>query len=256
MADIDGQITQGQSRAGAKGRAQAIPVDMGLRNFLIGIYQKMALGLLITGGMAWAVAHSPFFVQMLYQRTPDGRVGYTLVGMLFAFAPLGLAFLANNAMQALNAKAMAATYWAFVAIMGVSLSSIFLLYANIDIASIFFVTAIAFGGLSLAGYTTKRDLSGWRGFLTMAIIGMIGASLLNMFFLKMALVQLAISIVGMVVFSALIAYRTQWLKGVYYQLENSYTGLAAMTYYGALSLYISFINLFLSLLRIFASGRR
>ena len=255
MADIDGQIIQGQSKAGAKDRAQAVPMDKGLRNFLIGIYQKMALGLLVTGGMAWAVSHSPFLIQLLYRFNGNEVMGYTLLGYVFLFAPLALSFASGMFMRGLNVAAMAIFYWLFVAVMGVSLSSIFLLYTGMSIASMFFVTAAAFGGVSLLGYTTKVNMSGWGSFLSLTVLGMIIASIVNVFFLKSGMMDLAISAIGVVVFSALIAYKTQWLKQVYYSMEGSYTGLAAMTYYGALSLYISFINLFLSLLRIFGSRR-
>ncbi len=254
MADIDGQITQGQSRAGAKDRAQAVPMDKGLRNFLIGIYQKMALGLLVTGGMAWAVAHSPVLIDLLYQRTLDGRMGYTLLGWVFALAPLGLSFFSGVFMRGFNVAAMAIFYWVFVAVMGVSLSSIFLLYTGASLATTFFVTAGAFGALSLAGYVTKANLSGWGSFLMMAVFGLIIASVVNIF-LQSGIMSLAISALGVLIFSGLIAYQTQQLKSIYYQLEGSYSGLAAMTYYGALNLYINFINLFLSLLRLMG-GRR
>ncbi len=253
MSDTDGQIIQGQSKAGAKDRAREMAMDKGLRNFLIGIYQKMALGLVVTGGMAWAVAHSPFLLQLLYQRTDQG-LSYTLLGWVFAFAPLALSFASGMFMRSLNVAAMAMFYWLFVAVMGVSLSSIFLLYAGTSVASVFFITAGAFGALSLAGYTTKINMSGWGSFLMMAVFGIIIASIVNIF-LKSDMMGLAISAIGVLIFSALIAYRTQWLKQVYYQMEGSHTGLAAMTYYGALTLYISFINLFLSLLRILG-GRR
>ncbi|MBW8735413.1 MAG: Bax inhibitor-1/YccA family protein [Asticcacaulis sp.] len=255
MADIDGQIIKGQSKAGAKDRANAASMDKGLRNFLIGIYQKMALGLLVTGGMAWAVANSPFMLELLYRFDGNTVRGYTPLGYVFLFAPLALSFASGMVMRGLNVALMAAFYWLFVAVMGVSLSSIFLLYTGTSLASVFFVTAAAFGGVSLMGYTTKINMSGWGSFLSMAVLGMIVASIVNVFFLKSGMMDLAISAIGVLIFSALIAYKTQWLKQVYYSMENSYTGLAAMTYYGALSLYISFINLFLSLLRIFGSRR-
>ena len=255
MADFDGQIIKGQSKTGAKDRAQAATMDKGLRNFLIGIYQKMALGLVVTGGMAWAVAHSPFFLQLLYRTDGQQITGYTALGMVFLFAPLALSLASSFFMRNLNVAAMAIFYWLFVAVMGVSLSSIFLLYTGMSVASVFFVTAAAFGGLSIIGYTTKVNMTGWGAFLGMAVIGMLVASVVNFFFLKSGMLGFAISAVGILIFSGLIAYKTQWLKQVYYSLENSYTGLAAMTYYGALSLYISFINLFLSILRIFGSRR-
>lgn len=252
MSDIDTQIAQGRIKA----KAQDIPRDPGLRNFLLGIYQKMALGLVLTGAMAWAVAHSPFMIQLLYAFTPDGHVaGYTMLGMCFAFAPLVLSLASNMFMRTLNVGMLALFYWLFVAVMGVSLASIFLLYTGVSLASTFFVTAATFGVVSIAGYITKRDISGWSAFLVMAVFGLIIASLVNVFLLHSVGLSLAVSALGVLIFSGLIAVQTQQLKTVYYQLEGSYTGRAAMTYYGALSLYISFINLFLSILRL-TGGRR
>jgi len=252
MADFESQTLQG--RAGAK--SQSIPRDPGLRNFLLGIYQKMALGLVITGAMSWAVAHSPILVQLLYRITPDGQIGgYTALGLCFAFAPLVLSLASNVFMRNLNVAMMAIFYWVFVAVMGVSLASIFLLYTGGSLASTFFITAGAFGAVSLFGYTTQRDISGWGAFLVMAVFGLIIASLVNVFLLHSVGLSLAVSALGVLIFSGLVAVQTQNLKQVYYQLEGSYAGRAAMTYYGALSLYISFINLFLSILRL-TGGRR
>lgn len=252
MADFESQTLQG--RAGAK--TQSIPRDPGLRNFLLGIYQKMALGLVITGGMAWAVAHSPVLLALLYQQSPDGRVSYTALGLCFAFAPLVLSLVSNVFMRNLNIAMMAVFYWLFVAVMGVSLASIFLLYTGGSLASTFFITAGAFGAVSLFGYTTQRDISGWGAFLVMAVFGLIIASLVNVFLLHSVGLSFAVSALGVLIFSGLVAVQTQNLKQVYYQLEGSYAGRAAMTYYGALSLYISFINLFLSILRFTGGSRR
>ena len=250
MADLDGQLT------GVKPTVEKTvhELDMGLRNFLLGIYQKMALGLVLTGATAWSVANTPFMLHLLYQ-TDGQSISYTPLGWVFAFAPLGLSLASNLFMRSLNAAMLGLFYWLFVAVMGVSLSSIFLLYTGGSLAMTFFVTAAAFGALSIAGYTTKVDMSGWRSFLIMAVFGIIIASLVNAFVLHSGLFSLGISAVGVLIFSALIAMKTQWLKQIYYQLGGSQQGRAAMTYYGALSLYISFINLFLSILR-FSGGRR
>jgi FtsH-binding integral membrane protein len=231
--------------------------DMGLRNFLLGIYQKMALGLVVTGGMAWAVANSPFLIQLLYNFTADGRVtGYTPLGWIFAFAPLVLSFISGRFMNGLNAAVSGAFYWVFVAIMGVSLSSIFLLYTGISIATIFFVTAATFGVVSLIGYTTKVNMSGWGGFFSASVLGLIIAGLVNAFILKSGIMMMAMSGIGVVLFSALIAYQTQSLKTLYYSAgQLSANHRAALTYIGAIGLYVSFINLFLSLLNLFG-GRR
>ncbi|MFT3997917.1 MAG: Bax inhibitor-1/YccA family protein [Asticcacaulis sp.] len=228
--------------------------DQGLKKFLLGIYQKMAIGLVLTAAIAYAVANTPAILQLLY--TTDGQyiTGYTILGWVFAFAPLGLSFISGMFMNDLNAAKSGMFYWLFVAIMGVSLSSIAILYAGASIAQMFLITAIAFGGLSLIGYTTKVNMTGWRTFLYMAVLGMIGVGLLNAFLFKSSILEIALSAIGVVVFSALIAYQTQSLKLMYYEMGGaSQNRLAAMTYIGALGLYINFINLFLSLLRLFGN---
>jgi len=230
--------------------------DMGLRNFLMGIYQKMALGLLVTGGMAWAVANTPAFAQLLYNFQGDYVTGYTPLGWIFAFAPLALSFISGMFMNRLNAAVSGAFYWVFVAVMGVSLSSIFLLYTGISIANIFFITAATFGVVSLVGYTTKVNMTGWGSFFTAAVLGLIIAGIANAFFFKSGLMSMVMSGIGVLLFSALIAYQTQSLKQMYYAVGSaSANHRAALTYIGAISLYVSFINLFLSLLNLFG-GRR
>lgn len=243
MNEFVGQNTR------VKPTVQDMARDLGLKRFLLGIYQKMALGLLVTGGMAWSVAHTQVLIQLLFNER-----GYTPLGWVFAIAPLGLVLASNLFMRTLNVAMMALFYWIFVAVMGVSLASIFLIYTGGSLASTFFITAGAFGALSIAGYTTKINMSGWGSFLMMAVFGLVIASIVNIF-LGSSMLSFAVAALGVLIFSALIAYKTQWLKEVYYQMENSQAGLAAMTYYGALSLYISFINLFLSILRLMG-GRR
>jgi len=239
-----------------KPAAEEMARDLGLKRFLLGIYQKMALGLLITGGTAWAVAHTAFMIRLLYTIQDNAITGYTALGYLFLFAPLVLSLASNFFMRSLNVAMLGLFYWLFVAIMGVSLSSIFLLYTGTSLASTFFITAGAFGALSIAGYTTKVNMTGWSSFLFMAVLGLIIASVVNVFLLHSGMMSLAISALGVLIFSALIAMQTQQLKLIYYSLEQNQTGLAAMTYYGALTLYIDFINLFLSILRLTSGGRR
>ncbi len=250
MADLNSPI------AGAQPTVEDMARDMGLRRFLLGIYQKMALGLVVTGVIAWAVSQSPTMSALLYTSGRDGINGYTAFGLCMVFAPLVLSLMSNLFMRSLNVAVMAGFYWLFVAVMGVSISSIFLLYGITSIASMFLITAGAFGALSLYGYTTKVNMTGWGSFLMMAIFGIIIASLVNFFLLKSPMLDFGISVVCVLVFSVLIAFRTQWLKATYYQMQVSQRGLAALTYFGALSLYISFMNVFLSLLRIFGGGRR
>lgn len=144
-------------------------------------------------------------------------------------------------------------FWAFAAVMGVSLSSIFLVYTGTSITQVFFVTAIAFGGLSLWGYTTKKDLSGWGSFLIMGVVGIIAAALVNLFLQSSAL-QFAISAIGVLVFAGLTAYDTQRIKDTYYEVAGDMTATGKATIMGALSLYLDFINMFTMLLSLF--GKR
>ena len=242
MADSN-QIT------GVRPSVEDMSKDMGLKRFLLGIYQKMALGLVVTGATAWAVANTPFMINLLFNQH-----GYTPLGWVFAFAPLGLVLASNFFMRSLNVAMMALFYWLFVSVMGVSLASIFLIYTGGSLASTFFVTAGAFGALSIVGYTTKVNMSGWSTFLMMAVFGLIIAGVVNIF-LGSSLLSLIAAAAGGLIFSALIAMKTQMLKQAYYGLQDNQAGLATMTYYGALTLYISFINLFLSILRLMG-GRR
>jgi uncharacterized protein len=144
-------------------------------------------------------------------------------------------------------------FWVFAAVMGVSLSSIFLVYTGTSITQVFFVTAIAFGGLSLWGYTTKKDLSGWGSFLIMGVVGIIAAALVNLFLQSSAL-QFAISAIGVLVFAGLTAYDTQRIKDTYYEVAGDMTATGKAAIMGALSLYLDFINMFTMLLSLF--GKR
>jgi FtsH-binding integral membrane protein len=144
------------------------------------------------------------------------------------------------------------SFWAFAAVMGLSLSSIFLVFTGQSITQVFFVTAIAFGGLSLYGYTTKKDLSGWGSFLIMGVIGIIAAALVNLFLQSSAL-QFAISVIGVLVFAGLTAYDTQRIKDTYYEVMNDATLAGKAAIMGALSLYLDFINMFTMLLQLFGN---
>jgi FtsH-binding integral membrane protein len=230
------------------GQAGNLAMDLGLRNFMIGIYQKMGLGLLVTGALAYAVSTVPELKALMFQVTPDGRLaGYTMLGMIISFAPMVILLGSNFIMRSPNAVTSGALYWVVVALIGLSLGSVFLLYTGGSLASTFFITAAAFGGLSLAGYTTKKDLSGWGKFLIMAVIGLIVAMIAN-FFIKSSIFYYITSAIGVLVFSAFIAYDTQRLKNVYYELTGNQHSMAVMTNMGALSLYINFVNLFQFLL--------
>ncbi len=228
-------------------------VDAGLRTFMLGVYNKLAIGLVVAAALAWVVGNVPAVQQLLYVQTPQG-ISMTLLGMAVQFAPLVLIFGSMFFMKNPTAGGTSLLYWAVVATMGASLGWIFLLYTAGSVVSTFLITAAAFGGLSLYGYTTKRDLGPIGTFLIMGVIGLIIASVVNMFLASSGLYWV-ITFAGVLLFSGLIAFDTQRLKMTYYALGGDRNALGVATSYGALSLFINFINLFLFLLRIFGGNR-
>lgn len=229
-------------------------VDAGLRSFMLGVYNKLALGLVVAGALAWVTGTVPEVQQYLYTASADGRLVMTPLGMAVQFAPLVLIFGSMFLMKRPSPVGTNLLYWAVVVTMGASLGWIFLLYTGSSVASTFFVTAAAFGGLSLYGYTTKRDLGPIGSFLIMGVIGLVIASIVNMF-LGSGTLDLIISALGVLIFSGLIAFDTQRLKMTYYALGGDQAGMSVATSYGALGLFINFVNLFLFLLR-FMGGNR
>ena len=223
-------------------QADAAPIDAGLRKYMLQVYNYMASGVLLTGIVAGAVASSPAAIEMIFGS------GLSLVVMLAPFAFILALSFGINKMSAATAQAV---FWAFAAVMGLSLSSIFLAYTGESVARVFFITAGSFAGLSLYGYTTKKDLSGFGSFLIMGLIGIVIASLVNIF-LQSSAMQWMISVVGVLVFAGLTAYDTQRIKLMYSELDDSevYGKKAIM---GALSLYLDFINMFLMLLHLFGN---
>ena len=239
-------LEYGSNRENSFGRVGTVPTvqfDAGLRAFMLQVYNLMAVGLGLTGVTALAVSSSPALVQ-LFLHSP-----LRIVVML---APLGFMLVLSFGINRLQASAARALFVAFSVVMGISLSTIFLVYTDESIARTFFVTAGTFLGMSLYGYTTKRDLAGMGSFLVMGLFGLVIASLVGIFFQSSAL-QFAISVVGVLIFTGLTAWDTQRLKETY----SASAGLEAsnkLAVYGALSLYLDFINLFMYLLRFM--GRR
>lgn len=239
MAQIDRQTL-----AGRVGTAAAI--DEGLRAHMLRVYNYMGIGLAVTGLVAYFVAQwavsSPAAAQMLY----GSPLSWVIMLSPFAFV-LVLSFGINK----LSFPAAQAVFWAFAAVMGLSLSSIFLVYTGASIAKVFFITAAMFGSMSLYGYTTRRDLIGMGSFLFMGLIGLIIAMIVNMFLQSSAL-EFAISAIGVLIFVGLTAYDTQKIKEAY--AENiGHEGLGKLAIMGALTLYLDFINLFMMLLRLFGN---
>ncbi len=229
-------------------------VDAGLRSFMLGVYNKMALGLVLSGILAWATSHAPV-ANYLYVVTADGHLaGITGLGKLLMWAPIIVLLGATFAMRNVTPRSSGILYWSVVALIGAGLGVDLLVFTGASIATTFFVTAAAFGALSMFGYATKKDLSGMGSFLIMGMFGILFASIANVF-LHSAALGFAVSILGVLIFSGLIAFQTQRLKMTYYQVGGDVAGQAIATNYGALTLYIDFINLFQFLLA-FTGGRR
>jgi uncharacterized protein len=234
-------------------------VDAGLRSFMLGVYNKVALGLLVSAVLAAVTGLYPPVRDLMYQVQvfPDGvaRVtGFTLLGMIVAFSPLVVLLGSNFVMRNPSAGGASALYWLVVALIGASMGTVVLLYTGASVVSTFLVTAAAFAGLSLFGYTTKRDLTGFGSFLIIGVIGLVIASIVNIF-LQSGMLQLIVSGLGVLIFAGLTAYDTQRLKMTYYALGGNQNAMGVATSYGALSLYLNFINMFQFLLSLFG-GRR
>jgi FtsH-binding integral membrane protein len=215
--------------------------DGGLRSYMIAVYNYMALALALTGFVAFAASLSPSLMYAIFS---------TPLGFVVALAPLGMIFYMNSRMQTMSVSGAQTSFWVFSALMGLSLSSIFMVYTGASIAKVFFISATAFGALSLYGYSTSRDLSAWGSFLIMGLVGLIVASLANIFFQSPA-VEFAVSLIGVLVFAGLTAWDTQKIKDRYFQVGGSSEIATKVAVFGALELYMDFINLFLSLLRLF-----
>ncbi|ATQ44466.1 Bax inhibitor-1/YccA family protein [Caulobacter mirabilis] len=237
-----------------RGSARSIPqtadmsIDAGLRAFMLGVYNKMALGLVVSALVAYAVASIPAIRDILFVVSDTGAFrGYTILGMVLAFAPLALVLISGFAMRNPSPAGSAALYWGIVSLIGASGAVWVLRYTGMSIATTFLITATAFGALSLVGYTTKRDLTGMGSFLIMGVWGLLIASVVNIF-LKAPMLYWIINAAGVLIFAGLTAYDTQRLKMTYYAIGGDEAGKAVATNYGALSLYLDFINMFQFLL--------
>ena len=229
--------------ASANASVTQVGVDVGLRNYMLRVYNYMAGGLALTGLVAWFAAASGLYVQ----------IAQTPLIWVVVFAPLAMVFLISFRLQKMSLGAVQASFWAFAALMGLSLSYIFLVYTGASIAQVFFITAATFLGMSLWGYTTKRDLTGFGSFLMMGLFGIIIAMLVNIFVHSAAL-QFAISVIGVLVFTGLTAWDTQQIKEMYWEGDGSVVaGKKAIM--GALRLYLDFINLFIMLMQLMGNRR-
>ena len=243
-------------RGAATGRSQA-EIDQGLRSYMPKIYNYMALAVGLTGVAALltvnlATTTDPAMAVANMNGTLLTSFGAAIYGSalryVIMFAPMAFVLVLSFGINKLAVGTAQMIFWAFAAVMGISLSSIFLVYTGGSIAQTFFVTAAAFASLSLYGYTTKRNLSAMGSFLMMGLFGIIIAMVVNIFLASSAL-DFAISVLGVLIFAGLIAWDTQRLKTMYDQVSHNGEMMARATIMGALSLYLDFINLFMFLLR-------
>jgi FtsH-binding integral membrane protein len=224
-------------------RAEAAVFDAGLRKYMLSVYNYMASGVLLTGIVALLFANSAFGQQLLISGGP--------LRWVIMLAPLAFVMVLSFGINRLSTAAAQGLFWAFAAVMGVSMASIFLVFTGESIARMFFITTGAFAGLSLFGYTTKKDLSGFGTFLIMGVIGLLIASIVNIF-LASSVMQFVISVIGVLVFAGLTAYDTQKIKNMYFQVAGSdFVGKSVVM--GALALYLDFVNMFTFLLQLFGS---
>jgi uncharacterized protein len=256
MSQFENQYAQG----GAVGRTDA-GIDAGLRSYMLGVYNYMAGGVALTGGVAYLInsmavttdkaqAVGKMGNKML---TPFGQMLYgTPLMWVVALAPLAFVFFLSFRAYKMSLGATQLSFWLFSAVMGASMSTLLLRYTGQSIAQTFFVTATAFAALSLFGYTTKKDISGWGSFLIMGVVGLILASLLNIFMQSSAM-QFAISAIGLLIFAGLTAYDTQQIKDNYYAVAHDAALMGKSAIMGALNLYLDFINMFQSLLSLTGS---
>jgi FtsH-binding integral membrane protein len=231
-------------------------IDEGLRAYMLKVYNYMTTGLVLTGFIAY------FFGKASVEAYIPGGVILTPLGdMLFnsglsfiiMLAPLGFVFYLSARINKMSTASAQITFWLFASIMGLSLASIFVQFTHSSIARVFFITAGTFGAMSLYGYTTKRDLTKLGGFLFMGLIGVIIASIVNIFF-QSGMMAFVISVIGVLVFVGLTAYDTQNIKNMYYGGDSEEIG-SKKALMGALKLYLDFINLFILLLQLFGQRR-
>lgn len=233
----------------------AAAFDVGLRAYMLNIYAYMTGGLVVTGLVALFSAQSSTVLHAMYSFQGSVIVGMKPLAWIVTFAPLGIVMFLSFGLQRMSLVTAQVSYWLYAALMGLSLSTIFLVYTGMSIASVFFITAGTFGGMSLYGYLTKRDLSGLGSLLMMGLFGVIIASVVNLF-LKSSALQFGISVIGVLVFVGLTAYDTQKLKLLYASLTEKAESTSKIVILGALTLYLDFINLFLQLLYLFGDRRK
>ena len=244
MADYDNRAIRGSVTTGL--------IDQGLRSHMLRVYNYMLIGLVLTGVTAWATADTSLR-DVFFQVTATGRIGMTGLGWVAFLAPLAMVFFLSFSINRLSVAAAQTTFWVYAALVGIGIAPILWIYTGASVASTFFVTAAMFGAMSLWGYTTKADLSGMGSFLFMGLIGLIIASIVNIF-LHSAMIQWIVSIAGVLIFTGLTAYDTQAIKEMYVANDDG-TVAGRKAIIGALKLYLDFLNMFLFLLRLMGNRR-
>lgn len=234
--NYDRNISRSTSYVGA--------IDQGLRSYMLNVYNIMALGLTVTGLTSLLISSSPALMMTLFGSP---------LAFLIMFAPIGIALFMQFRIQHLSVSAAQTTFWIYAALMGVSLSPLFLMYTGASITRVFFITAATFSGMSLYGYTTKNDLTRFGAFLFMGVLGLVIASVVNLF-LHSTAIQFVTSLLGVVIFTGLTAYDTQTIKAMYYESDAADVS-SKKAILGALQLYLDFINIFVSLLRLMGDRR-
>ena len=222
-------------------------IDEGLRAHMNKVYATMSVGMLVTAGVAWGVGTSDALLSPF--RDPQ-TLQPNILGWIAMFLPLGMVFMFGAMINRLSAAGAQTFFYVFAAAMGLSISWIFAAFTGISIAQTFLITAISFAGLSLWGYTTQKDISGWGSFLIMGVIGLIVAMVINLF-LQSPAIMFAVSILGVLIFAGLTAYDTQKIKTDYlahvHAMDSEWMAKSAIM--GALNLYLDFINMFMFLLQ-------
>jgi FtsH-binding integral membrane protein len=244
------------------GGVRTAEVDAGLRAHMNKVYGTMSVGMLITFAAAWALSGLAVTTEPTQYAMGNGEyltgLGYALYASplkwVVMLAPLAFVFGLSAMINRMSAATAQTVFYAFALVMGISISSIFLVFTGYSIAQIFLITSIAFAGLSLYGYTTKKDISGWGTFLIMGVIGLIVAMVVNIF-LQSPAIMFAISAIGVLIFAGLTAYDTQKIKNDYiaHAAHGDQEWLAKSAIMGALNLYLDFINMFMFLLQLFGS---
>jgi len=237
--------------------ASAAAIDEGLRQYMLRVYNYMASGLALTGIIAYVTANMSVVINDAGQITGLTQLGATLftspLRWVVMLAPLGFIFFLGARLHAMRFSTAQMVFWIFAGVMGISFATIFIAFTGASITRVFFITAGTFAGMSLYGYTTKKDLSAWGSFLFMGLIGIIIASVVNLFLHSGAL-YFAISVIGVIVFVGLTAYDTQKIKEMYIESDDGET-MGKKAIMGALNLYLDFINLFIMLLQLLGQRR-